>query len=91
VDEHTIAVQKWLRKVTKKTCKHSKTANVVGIVVRILISAEARTGMLHNCKTQQYAWSCSVELEIIYFYGVLMTLVEIYYNIKLQVAQCAYL
>jgi hypothetical protein len=91
VDEHTIAVQKWFRKVTKKTCKHPKLADVVGIVVRILISAEACIGMLHNCKTQQYARSCSVELEIIYFYGVLMTLVQTYYNVKLQVAPCAYL
>jgi hypothetical protein len=67
VDEHTIAVQKWLRKVTRKTCKHPKIADVVGIVVRILISAEARSGMLHNCKTQQYARSCSVKLETIIF------------------------
>jgi hypothetical protein len=66
-------------------------SNVVGIVVRILISAEARSGMLHNCKTQQYARSCSVELETIYFYGVLMTLVQTYYNIKLQIAPFAYL
>jgi len=60
-------VQKWLRKVTTKTCKHPKLADVVAIVVRILISAEAHVGMLHNCKTQQYARRCSVELEIIYF------------------------
>jgi hypothetical protein len=67
MDEHTTAVQKWLRKVTKKTCEHPKLADAVGIVVRILISADARIGMLHNCKTQQYARSCSVDLEIIHF------------------------
>lgn len=83
---NTIAMRKWLIKVTKKTCKHPNFADVVGIVVRILISAEARIGMLQNCKTQQYTRSCCVELEIMYFYGVLMTFVQTYYNIKLQVA-----
>jgi hypothetical protein len=91
VDKHTIAVQKWLRKVTKKTCEHPKLADAVGIVVRILISAEACIGILHNCKTQQYARNCSVDLEIIHFCGVLKTLVQTYNNIKLQAAPCAYL
>jgi hypothetical protein len=38
VDEHTIAVQKWLGKDTKKTCKLPKLAGVVEIVIRILSS-----------------------------------------------------
>jgi len=57
------------RKVTKKTCKHPKLADVVAIVVRILISAEARIGMLHNCKTQQGAvvskWKSFIFMEFL--------------------------